>query len=214
MTKAKATAPLEESPTIESDPAWRGIQTWLKQEWDYAGKLNGIPDEETWEALTRYLVSRRRYGGEPLDTETQRWAAVQRWLRDAHGYAGVIDGVPGRLTDAALRHVASLPVDVAFESAHPKVAIDGEESPALWARLQLWAARDAGYDGPIDGEQSDTLWSAIQSILEVEQTGTPDAATWGALQATLRRFGYEGQPDAEPGPLTMQALQRFANAVV
>jgi hypothetical protein len=87
---------------------WRRIQTWLKKEWGYTGKIDGIAGPLTNRALQRFLAAHWGYRGRidgirgPI---TNR--ALQRFLQASHGYTGRIDGIAGRLTNMALQRFAN-----------------------------------------------------------------------------------------------------------
>jgi murein DD-endopeptidase len=87
---------------------WRRIQTWLKKEWGYTGKIDGIPGRITYSALQRFLKAHWGYTGR-IDGSAGRltWTAAQKWLKASHGYTGRIDGIPGRLTYSALQRFAN-----------------------------------------------------------------------------------------------------------
>ncbi len=196
-----------------SDPAWRALQGWLRDEWDYTGKIDGHADKGTWEALQRYLTRRWDYAG-PIDGEAtaETWQAVQRWLRAAHGYAGIVDGIPGPLTDVGLQHAGSVPMDVPPASEFPKLELDGDLGVESWKRLQAWLRRDWLYAGEIDGEPGPDTFAALDRAMQL--TVPTDVERWAAAQEFLLAHGFEGNVDGEPGPMTHRALQRYANAVL
>jgi hypothetical protein len=87
---------------------WRRIQTWLKKEWGYTGKVDGIPGKLTNSALQRFLNTQWGYKGR-IDGSLGKlsWTAIQKWLKASHGYTGLIDGIPGALTYSAFQRFAN-----------------------------------------------------------------------------------------------------------
>jgi peptidoglycan hydrolase-like protein with peptidoglycan-binding domain len=87
---------------------WRRVQTWLKKEWGYSGKIDGIPGRLTNSALQTFLKTHWGYKGR-VDGVLGKisWTSAQTWLKAEYGYSGRIDGIPGRLTYSAFQRFAN-----------------------------------------------------------------------------------------------------------
>jgi len=84
------------------------------------------------------------------------WAAWQQALR-AHGYTGVVDGVPGRLTWSAIQR-----------SVQPhgyKGPINGTPDRATYAGVQQLLKTGKFYNGPVDGVWGRFTISGLQTCL-------------------------------------------------
>lgn len=84
------------SETGETGPVfWSRVQNAMRIEEGYTGPVNGVPGENTYAALQRYLAHHHGYSG-PADgvLGTNSYAALQR-LAAQHGYTGPVNGVMG-----------------------------------------------------------------------------------------------------------------------
>jgi len=107
--------PLEYVGKKEDAPAkpaklsgWKGIQSYLKKNWDYSGAIDGIPGQITWKSMQRMVKKHYGYMG-PVNgiPGKNTWKATQKWLARYYGYNGAIDGIPGPRTNAALERAGA-----------------------------------------------------------------------------------------------------------
>jgi murein L,D-transpeptidase YcbB/YkuD len=126
--------------------------------------------------------------------------ALQQSLLDAGHYDGEVDGVYGPATvDAvvALQQAHGLPATGTLDKAtaaalEDELAAKGgaiaEEAVASTAATQQTLKLAGYWNGPVDGEWTPELTEALkdfQTALEVEPTGTVDAATVTALHTAI-----------------------------
>ena len=126
--------------------------------------------------------------------------ALQQRLKDAGYYQGRIDGVYGPETVTAVEALqtdAGLPVtglvdratSAALDEAVGKKNQSASERDAIEATAVQTTLKLAGYwPGAIDGQWTPELTTAVEKFqkdLGVEQTGTFDAATLGAIEELL-----------------------------
>ncbi|MFD4959049.1 peptidoglycan-binding protein [Microbacterium sp. NPDC058389] len=143
-------------------------------------------------------------------------SALQQDLADAGYYAGVIDGVYGPETVAAveeLQRANGLPVTGTVDDATAAalqaelLALGGaaaQESIASTAAVQQTLKLLGFWDGPVDGVWTPELTDAVvelQTQLGVEPTGAVDAATVSALEQALAELTQPPSPQAPtPSP--------------
>ena len=111
LKTGKRVNPLEyvgKTPTPGKLSGWKGIQSYLKKNWDYSGVVDGVPGPLTWKSMQRMLKRHYGYNGPVNGTPGKyTWKATQRWLARYYGYNGAIDGVPGPRTNAALERAGA-----------------------------------------------------------------------------------------------------------
>ncbi|SKB03917.1 peptidoglycan-binding domain-containing protein [Aeromicrobium choanae] len=125
---------------------------------------------------------------------------LQRSLSEAGHFDGEVDGVYGPATvDAvkALQEASGLPVTGVVDKAtaaalQADLAAQGgasaQEDTASTAALQQTLRLAGFWDGPVDGEWTPELTEALEDFqdeLDVEPTGTVDAATITALEKAI-----------------------------
>ncbi len=139
---------------------------------------------------------------------------LQQSLATAGYYDGEVDGVYGPATvDAvgALQKAHGLPVTGTVDSAtaaalQADVLAEGgaeaQQAVASTAALQQTLALAGFWDGPVDGNWTPALTDALkelQTALDVEPTGTVDAATVAAFHEAIAQLA-EPAPSATPSP--------------
>ena len=102
----------------------------------------------------------------------------------------------------------TVPVSITEETGTPNTT--------FYMRMQLWASL-YGYTGPIDGVLGSNSWAGFQRALadqgySVNDTGTPDSATYSALQALAALHGgYTGPIDGVLGSNSYRGFAYFLN---
>jgi len=140
--------------------------------------------------------------------------AIQKSLAEAGHYEGEVDGVYGPSTVAAvqaLQKAHDLPVtgtvDKATDAAlqaelKAKGGAVADEAIASTAALQQTLKLTGFWTGPVDGVWTTELTEALKSFqaaLDVEPTGTVDAATIAAVErAMAERSAPSAAPSASP----------------
>ncbi|MGJ5833188.1 peptidoglycan-binding protein [Streptomyces ossamyceticus] len=87
----------------------KGVQRWLRAEWDYNDSIDGQLGTDSWKAFQRHLKAHHGYGGS-IDgiVGSGTVSALQRFLKNnGWGYAGEIDGQAGPQTQAAFKTFAN-----------------------------------------------------------------------------------------------------------
>ena len=77
---------------------WKRFQLWAKLYGKYGGPLDGDLGIESWKGIQRNLARENGYRGWVDGIPGKlTYAAIQRWAQN-YGYRGDVDGVPGRYT--------------------------------------------------------------------------------------------------------------------
>lgn len=97
-------------------------------------------------------------GGAPNTNKLDRatWKAWQEALKKHHGYTGMIDGIPGKLSWAAVQRSAK---------QHYKGPIDGIPGPNTYKAVQSKLKALGYYDGIVDGIWGKATISGLQRAL-------------------------------------------------
>lgn len=86
------------------------------------------------------------------------WKKMQEILKRDHGYAGVIDGVPGSMTYKALQRSV-----VAHGYSGP---VDGDPGTNTWKALQRRLVAKGVYEGRVDGDLGSASYKAWKEAID------------------------------------------------
>ena len=79
---------------VPGENTYAALQRFLAEKFGYTGPIDGVPGDRTWEAFNKAVAAGYPVGGTPPQPSTPDWKAWQTFLV-AYGYTGPVDGEPG-----------------------------------------------------------------------------------------------------------------------